>query len=134
MNLTQIQQAIIDAGQKFEGANVCFSTPYPLMMDLATSHSINMAKQRKQSHDGFIQRYAIMKGEIKDCNDFAEICAESWDRQANDTMLELGEEMFRCWKQSEGHWKVASMKHKYFGCNMKKGKNGIYYCCIIVGD
>jgi hypothetical protein len=125
---------LIQAGVLYDGANVCFSTPHHLMMKLATEHAVSMAASHHQSHNGFDQRYALMQKEITDCISFAEICAESWSWQADDSMEDLGKEMFKCWEQSEGHWKIASVKHKYFGCDMKRGSNNIWYACIIVGD
>lgn len=42
-----------------------------------------------------------------------------------------GAEMFKCWKQSPGHWRTAKTRHEYFGAGMAKGSNGIWYACII---
>ncbi len=124
---------LIEAGKVFPGANVCKSELNPILQEMATRHAKYQASHNKQGHQLFDQRVKELTktlGKYK----YAEIAAESWKRQANAPMSELGKEMFESWKQSSGHWKVASTSHKYFGADMAKGSNGIWYACILVAD
>jgi hypothetical protein len=102
-------------------------------MAMATRHAKYQADHRQQGHQLFDSRVAELRKTVS-CQSFAEIAAESWERQKDDTPLDLGKEMFTCWKQSPGHWSVACKKHQYFGCDMAMGSNGIWYAAIIVGD
>ena len=130
--MTPIQKAIIDAGNEYPGVQVCLSEPHQRLMELAQDQADYMARKQKQGHQNFQSRYNIINKELG--LSATEICAESWSWQKNETYLELGIEMFRCWKQSPGHWSVASKKHKYFGCGMAQGKNGVWYACIITAN
>jgi hypothetical protein len=125
--------ALIDAGKAFPGAHVCESEPHPLLMALASEHAQYMARHRRQGHQRWNERSREIIAELGQVTP-AEICAESWDRQAHDPLPEVATEMFRCWKTSEGHWSVASRKHRWFGCDMAQGRNGVWYACIIVAD
>jgi hypothetical protein len=102
-------------------------------MAMASRHANYQALHNQQGHQLFELRvnelYSTL-GQYK----YAEIAAESWLWQVDATMLELGTEMFKCWRQSPGHWGVASKKHKYFGADMAKGSKGLWYACIITGD
>ncbi len=100
---------------------------------LALNHAAQMARDQRQSHDNFDRRYRAAR-KATGCREIAEICAESWPRQRNDPPKKLWAEFVRCWKQSPGHWAVASKKHKYVGWCAALGKNGVFYCCVIVGN
>ena len=68
-------------------------------MRLAREHAEYQARTRTQGHQNFSKRAQ----EIRSAGlgmEAAEICAESWKRQENDSMYDLGWEMFKCWKQS----------------------------------
>lgn len=124
--------ALIQAGSAFPGAHVCESEPHDLLMRLAREHSQYQAERQTQGHQGFQQRFETIYRELGLYA--AEICAETWDRQEFDKPLEIGTEMFRCWKGSPGHWRVASERHRWFGASVARGMNGIWYATIIVAD
>jgi len=133
-DLTPTAQALVDAGLAFKGAHVCESERHPLLMQLAADHAANMARRRRQSHDGFKQRAAKIRAEVGNVL-ASEIVAESWDRQRSDPLPAIGEEMFASWRHSRGHWSVAKKVHKYVGLEMCQGaRNGIWYACILVAD
>jgi len=133
VTLTSIQQGLIEAGKGFNGAHVQESEIHPLLMGMATRHANYQALHNTQGHQLFQQRVTELQQTMGQYV-YAEIVAESWVRQVNDTPLELGTEMFRCWEKSSGHWSVASKKHKYFGADMAKGKSGVWYACVLVAD
>lgn len=127
-------EGLIKGGQKFPGARVCFSTPHPILMELASRHAQYMASTRTQGHQNFNARFQEAVGRLGDVYTAKEICAESWPWQANASMDVLGWEMFKCWRQSAGHWSVAGNQFKYFGAAMARGTSGIWYACIIVAN
>lgn len=131
--LTTTQHGLIEAGKGFLGAHVHESEIHFLLMEMATRHARYQALKNTQGHQLFQQRVEELYRTMGQY-EYAEIAAESWVRQAHDTPLELGTEMFKCWEQSPGHWSVASKKHKYFGADMAQGKSGVWYACIIVAD
>lgn len=124
---------LIEAGKKYPDAKVCQSEPHPLLMELAKQHAKYMASIGVQGHQNFNTRFQkIIQAGVGVTA--AEICAESWSWQKGESMETLGEEMFRCWRKSPRHWSVAKKQHKYFGCDMSRGLNGVWYACIIVAD
>jgi len=131
LNATQV--GLYRAGLSFTGAHVCESEQHPDLMRMATRHAKYQADHRQQGHQLFDSRVAELRKTVN-TQSFAEIAAESWERQKDATPLALGVEMFACWAASPGHWGVASKKHKYFGCDMALGSNNIWYACIITGD
>ena len=130
--MSETSEGLINAGLNFDGAHVCESQMHPLLQQLATGQANYMAQVCQQGHQNFQERYDKIQQELK--LGAAEICAESWPEQINDSYYDLGVEMFKCWKQSPGHWEVASKKHKYCGIEMAKGSNGIWYACILVAE
>ena len=126
------QAALAEVGRTYEGANVGWSQPHSLLEELAQQHSDEMAKRELQDHSGFQQRFDKIHRNLGLVA--AEICAESWDWQRNDTPEQLATDAFLSWSQSPGHWSVASKKHRYAGYGMAKGKNGIWYATILVCD
>jgi hypothetical protein len=133
VGVSETQIGLIEAGQNFAGAHVWESYSHPVLMAMATRHAQYQASRNTQGHQLFSERVAELQKTMTE-RAFAEICAESWKEQKNDTKRALGDEFFKCWKQSPGHWSVASKKHKFFGADMALGSNGIWYGCIIVAD
>ena len=132
-NMDIYVDGLIDAGNKYPGAHISESEPNLFMMEKAQTHANYQASIGVQGHQGFDQRYSELQLQVGPYQ-YAEICAESWPEQKDATPEELGKEMFHCWEQSPGHWRVASKKHKYFGAGIAQGRNGIWYSCMITGD
>jgi hypothetical protein len=131
--LTETQNGLIEAGTTFPGVHVCESEINTLLMEMATRHAKYQASHQQQGHQLFGSRVDELRQTLGSYI-YAEIAAESWEHQRNDTKVALGTEMYTCWRQSPGHWSVASKKHKYYGADMALGDNGIWYACIIVAD
>jgi len=130
--LTDTQKAMIEAGKVYPGVEVCKSELQPLLMELCTKHAEFMAKRCYQDHANFQARWNQIHDELG--LSATEIVAESWERQANDPLDEVAKEMYNSWRQSPGHWRVASQQSKIYGADMKQGKNGVWYACIIVAN
>jgi hypothetical protein len=132
IQISATSKGLIEAGKVYPGANVCKSEMHPFLMKLAKDQANYQASICVQGHQNFSSRFSAVQQ--AGLGHAAEICAESWPWQVNDSMLDLGYEMFKCWRQSPGHWSVASKQHRYFGADIAKGKNGIWYACIIVSN
>jgi len=126
-------QGLIDGGNAYVGAKVQNSTPHPVLIAAATAAAEDQARRCLQGHHDWDRRFRKLQVELPGMTP-AEICAESWYDQRNDSPAELGYEMFKCWHWSPGHWNVAKRQHTYWGGSMAKGQNGIWYSCIIVAD
>jgi hypothetical protein len=59
-----------------------------------------------------------------------EVCAESWP---GENLVEAAIECVRCWRLSDGHWSAVRSPSRFFGYDMKRGSNGIWYATGIVG-
>lgn len=127
---------ILEAGKKFDPR--CDMLKYGItenyLTSLAEQHARSMATRQHQDHNGWERRYHNIHDEFrrgplpKDLGKVSEICAESWP---GDTMATAAAGCWKDWKTSPGHWRTASGKPTRFGVGMARGKNGIYYICII---
>ena len=124
---------VLSAGRRYRGALVVRSPVHPVLMRYAERHARYQARVQLQGHQNWESRMSRLRYDIGNYQ-FAEICAESWSWQVNETMDNLGWEMFKCWEYSPGHWSVASRQYRYVGSGMALGRNGIWYACIIVAD
>ena len=126
--------ALLYVCSQFPGSHVCDGPVSEMMLWLSREHSAYQARHRRQGHQRFGQRYATLVEEYGTGWTFAEIAAESWPWQRNESLNSLAWEMYKCWRQSAGHWSVASVIHDLWGGAMKMGNSGIWYTTIIVGD
>jgi hypothetical protein len=133
IQVSDADKALYYAGFNYPGAKVCQSQVHNTLVQAAINHSKYMASCGVQGHQFFSQRVAQLTQSMGGYR-YAEICAESWQEQANASGQALGYEMFKCWRQSPGHWSVASTVHRFMGAGMTRGKNGIWYACILVAD
>lgn len=125
-------EGLIAAGKTYPGAQVCDSEENEALMIMAQTHAAYMARVCQQGHQGFQERFDGIRAATG--LSAAEICAESWPWQTEEPPEALGREMFKCWAQSPGHWRVAAASHRFYGAGMAKGRNGIWYACILVAD
>ena len=91
----------------------------------AKAHADYMARNCRQSHDGFSSRANRLGGKC------AEACSESWRGQSLEEAAR--DAFFVSWPASPGHWKIAVTPCKYYGIAASRGKNNIIYTCCIVG-
>lgn len=132
--LTETAQAMIDAGLAFDGAACARSEVHPLLQSLSVSHASYMARACRGGHQRFNQRFAAVLKRFGYSARCSEIAARSWRRQANDPLSVVAAEMFTSWRQSPGHWSVASVRHDAIGCEMAQGRNGVWYAALIAVD
>ena len=113
----------------------------PAMQSMKSSYLTNCAKQQAeyqaahqtQGHQNWDVRKAEMLRVLEGYN-CEEICAESWSWQKDLSDEELWQEAVDCWRQSSGHWEVASKRHDLVGFAKRMGHNGIWYFTLIAAD
>jgi hypothetical protein len=96
----------------------------PVLDQEAQSSSLHQAQIGVQGHhrwDGRFHRIRRLLGGF-----FApvEVVAESWPGQ---TMIDSAIDCVDCWRQSSGHWQAVRNSHTYYGYDIKRGRNGIWY-------
>ena len=95
----------------------------PLLTTAATSHSNSQARTQVQGHQGWSGRYQQICSSIA-VNDAKEVVAESWPNQ---TMIDSCIDCVASWRYSSGHWGAVRSRHRLFGYDIKRGRNGIWY-------
>lgn len=116
-----------------EPARAFASPQHPFLNRLAVQHASYMAAVQIQGHQGFEHRFAVIQASSGGCS-VEEICAETWPWQRNATWPEQWAEYERCWRQSPGHWRTARSWHRWIGVGSARGRNGIWYGCLIAVD
>lgn len=121
------------AATNFPGVKVHESGWSPTLASSARENSLRCAELGRGGHHDWDRRFkSLVKTKLGYV--YAEINAESWKWQERNNPVELWTEAFKCWKQSPGHWGVASERHKLFGAGLEKSKKGIWYMTIVIAD
>ncbi len=97
---------------------------HPLLAAEATSHAAYQARIGVQGHHFWDMRFRRILSRLPLGLVPQEVCAESWPGQ---NLLESAIECVRCWRLSSGHWSAVARYHPYFGYDMKRGPNGVWY-------
>lgn len=96
-------------------------------------HAIRQARYQAyhetQGHQNWSQRSQEILSQLPAGFRVEENAAESWPENSR---VEAATEMFFSWERSPGHWELCNQRCIYFGINMSKGKNGIYYSTLLV--
>ncbi len=90
----------------------------------AESHSQHQARIRLQGHHQWNTRFHRINAKLPAGLTASEVCAESW---AGENLVEAAVECVRCWRLSSGHWSAVRGRHRYYGYDMKRGENGVWY-------
>ncbi|MCS7239447.1 MAG: hypothetical protein NZ899_14440 [Thermoguttaceae bacterium] len=96
----------------------------PLLAAEAESHASYQARVGVQGHHFWETRFHRILSRLPLGLVPQEVCAESWPGQ---NLLESAIECVRSWRLSEGHWSAVARYHPYFGYDMKRGSNGVWY-------
>jgi len=123
-------EALIAAGRVYRGVEVFQSSERHDWCDRAALwNSRTCAKLRRQNHHDFQARYNW----AYDAHDLSirEICAESWPWTDRQGLAAIAREMYDAWKQSPGHWGVASSRCDFYGAAMCRSSRGIWYATVI---
>ncbi len=86
------------------------------------SHSRHQASIGVQGHHNWNYRFQRINGRLG--MTAQEVCAESWPGQ---DLIDAAFECVDSWRQSPGHWSALRSRASFFGFDMKRGRNGIWY-------
>ncbi|MCC9609686.1 thioredoxin family protein [Blastopirellula sp. JC732] len=87
-------------------------------------HSRLQARMQLQGHHSWDSRFHQIAGQLPGHMLPTEVCAESWPGQ---NLEDAAIECVRSWRHSSGHWSAVSADNTYYGYDMKRGNNGIWY-------
>jgi len=95
----------------------------PLVVE-AESQAAYQASATRQGHQHWETRFHRINRRLPDGLMSQEVCAESWPGQG---LIEAALECVHSWRQSPGHWNAVRSSHRFFGYDMKRGRNGVWY-------
>jgi len=105
-------------------------TVNPVLAEEAESHSRYQAQIGLQGHHRWETRFHRINAKLPSGMTATEVCAESWP---GESLVAAAIECVRCWRLSEGHWRAVRGRWRYYGYDMKRGRNGIWYATGIFG-
>jgi len=128
---------LVAAAAIYPAAQCCEGMRDPYLVTMAQGYAEQMAHIGSQSyrgrgHFGWTGRHAAILRVLGMDGD--EITAESWPWEGDAPMSQIARGMFDAWRQSPGHWRIASRPHRRFGDGLAKSRRGIWYACIIVAN
>lgn len=95
---------------------------HPTLASGATQHSAYQASIGVQGHQNFESRYGQLSGAAG--GSVSEVVAESWPGQ---NMIDSCIDCVQSWRHSPGHWRGVAGRHRAFGYDIRRGRNGIWY-------
>ena len=112
-----------------EAPQSTYGTHHPTLASGAASHSNYQASLGQQGHQNFGSRFNHLSGATG--GPVSEVVAESWPGQ---NMIDSCIDCVRSWRGSSGHWRGVSGRHRAFGYDIRRGRNGIWYGTGIFAD
>jgi hypothetical protein len=103
---------------------------HPQLAAEAASHARYQAGLNLQGHHNWNARFHAINAHLPAGHVANEVCAESWPGQ---TLLEAAEECVDSWRQSGGHWNHVNGRAEFYGYDMQRGTNGVWYATGIFG-
>lgn len=132
--LSETAEWLIKSGRAFSGAACAESPIDPYLQSMATDHARYMARACRGGHQHFSRRFKMVLDRYGQQTKCSEIAAESWKHEDGKPLSAIGTSMWKSWKYSSGHWRVASKLHEAMGAEMARGRNGVWYAAILVID
>jgi hypothetical protein len=105
--------------------------PLSVLAAETESHAAHQATILVQGHHQWDQRFHRINRRLPRGLVANEVCAESWPGQP---LVEAAEECVDCWRQSPGHWDHVRRRHPFFGFDIKRGRNGVWYATGIFAN
>jgi hypothetical protein len=112
-----------------EAPQSTYGSHHPTLANGAASHSSYQANIGQQGHQNFGTRFHQLSGATGGA--VSEVVAESWPGQ---NMIDSCIDCVRSWRGSSGHWRGVSGRHRAFGYDIRRGRNGIWYGTGIFAD
>jgi hypothetical protein len=88
------------------------------------SHSQYQARINVQGHHNWESRFHRISDRLPGGYMAKEVCAESWPGMG---LIAAAIDCVHSWRQSSGHWSAVRGRTAYYGYDMKRGSNGIWY-------
>ena len=107
-----------------EGPSSADGTMLAILAKESESHAQHQAQIANQGHHNWESRFQRISARLPDGLLAREVCAESWPGEG---LIAAALEVVSSWRQSVGHWGAVRRTHKYYGYDMKRGRNGIWY-------
>ena len=96
---------------------------HPALVEAAKIHSEYQARVQVQGHHSWESRYhQVRLGASVD--EASEVVAESWPDQ---NLIDSCIDCVASWRHSPGHWRAVRGRHRLFGYDIRRGRNGIWY-------
>ncbi len=102
---------------------------HPALINGATHQASYQADVGQQGHQNFETRFHSLSAAAG--SSVSEVCAESWPNQ---NMIDSCLDCVDSWRHSSGHWRGVSGRHRAFGYDIRRGRNGIWYGTGIFAD
>jgi hypothetical protein len=112
-----------------EGPQSTSGVHHETLADGAAQHASYQASVGQQGHQNFETRFHSLSAAAG--GGVSEVCAESWPGQ---NMIDSCIDCVDSWRHSSGHWRGVSRRHRAFGYDIRRGRNGIWYGTGIFAD
>jgi hypothetical protein len=89
----------------------------------AAEHAAYQAQIGVQGHHRWDERFPRIRAAVRALR-ASEVVAESWPGQ---TLIDACIDCVQSWRQSPGHWEAVRSRHRFFGYDICRGRNGIWY-------
>lgn len=135
MELTKTAEALLEAGKR-AGADSVTSEVSPFLQELATGHARWMATRGRGGHQGWDTR----RGRFERIQaEFGLVLANEIVAYSSTLLVRAPAEacadnIWATFRDSPGHWELASQPHRLVGLEMARSRRGIYYACLIAVD
>jgi hypothetical protein len=93
------------------------------LAEAAEKHSEYQARIGVQGHHRWETRFHQVRSGAK-ANEASEVVAESWPNQ---NLIDSCIDCVASWRHSPGHWRAVRGRHRLFGYDIRRGRNGIWY-------
>jgi hypothetical protein len=103
--------------------------PNSVLLEEAQNHAQYQANCRVLGHQFWDSRFRRILSRLPGGGAPREVCAQSW---GHENLVEAAIECVRCWRSSSGHWSAVRARTRFFGYDMKRADNGVWYATGIV--
>jgi hypothetical protein len=100
-----------------------------LLLEEAQEHSQYQANVRTLGHQFWESRFHRILSLLPGVGAPREVCARSWGYE---NLVDAAIECVHSWRQSSGHWSAVRSHSRFFGYDMKRGADGIWYATGII--
>jgi hypothetical protein len=93
------------------------------LANAAAQHSAYQARIGVQGHHRWETRFHEVRAGAQ-AGEASEVVAESWPHQ---NLIDSCIDCVASWRHSPGHWRAVRGRHRLFGYDIRRGRNGIWY-------